>query len=87
MRYTEVKATAIEYCLQLEKIGEITRKDHYQGVLNAIAVDVRNRNRKRIQRQKELNSMENTLKILDEKKDYLHNQQEAFNSYIETSMQ
>ena len=87
MRYTEVKAKAIEYCLQLEKIGEITRKDNYQSVLNAIAVDVRSRNRKRIQRQKELNSMENTLKILDEKKQYLYKQQEAFNSYIETSMQ
>ncbi|TIB14627.1 hypothetical protein E3P89_00865 [Wallemia ichthyophaga] len=87
MNYTEVKARAIEYCLQLEKIGEISRKDNYQSVLNAIAVDVRSRNRKRIQRQKELSSMENTLKILEEKKEYLLTQQDAFNSYIETSMQ
>lgn len=87
MSYTEVKARAIEFCLKLEKIGEISRKDNYQTILNAIAIDVRNRNRKRIQRQKELKSMENTLNILEEKKKYLLNQQEAFNSYIETSMQ
>jgi Ras GTPase-activating-like protein IQGAP2/3 len=64
LTFKEVKAHAISFLLELEKLGKITRTDGFQGILNAIASDVRSKHRKRLQRQQEMASMNDALKHL-----------------------
>jgi Ras GTPase-activating-like protein IQGAP2/3 len=56
-------------------------------MLNAIAIDIRNKHRKRIQRHNEKQAMHATLKTLGEKKSYLEEQIHSYHSYIDASMQ
>ena len=86
MTFREVKAHAIYFLLELEKLGKITRMDGYQGILNAIAGDVRSKNRRRVQRQHEKENMEEALKYLDERKRYFEEQINSYNNYVETAM-
>ncbi|KIJ56777.1 hypothetical protein M422DRAFT_72916 [Sphaerobolus stellatus SS14] len=86
LSFRDVKANAITYLLQLEKMGKITRVDGYQGILDAIASDVRSKHRKRLERQTELRSMQEARKHLAERKKYFEEQINSYNSYIETAM-
>jgi Ras GTPase-activating-like protein IQGAP2/3 len=86
MSFREVKAHAIFYLIELEKAGKITRTDGYQGILNAIAGDVRSKHRKRLQRQQEMGSMHQALKDLAERKKYFQEQINSYHDYVEESM-
>ncbi|KAI5118772.1 hypothetical protein M0805_005653 [Coniferiporia weirii] len=86
LTFKEVKAHAIYFLLELEKQGKVTREDGYQGILNAIAGDVRSKHRKRLQRQQELASMNEALHHLTERKKYYEEQIESYNNYVETAM-
>lgn len=86
MTFREVKAHAIYFLLELEKRGKITRTDGYQGILNAIAGDVRSKNRRRVQRQHQKESMEEALKDLAERKKYFEEQIDSYHNYVETAM-
>ncbi len=50
LNFAAVKASAIQHLLKLENMGKISRNDGFQGILNAIAGDVRSKHRKRLQR-------------------------------------
>ncbi|KAI0677108.1 hypothetical protein C8Q78DRAFT_959803 [Trametes maxima] len=86
MTFREVKAHAIFFLLELEKQGKITRMDGYQGILNAIAGDVRSKNRRRVQRLHERESLEDSLKHLAERKKYYEEQIRSYHDYVETAM-
>ncbi|KAI0327762.1 hypothetical protein GY45DRAFT_1256320 [Cubamyces sp. BRFM 1775] len=86
MTFREVKAHAIYFLLELEKLGKITRMDGYQGILNAIAGDVRSKNRRRVQRLHEKESLEESLKHLAERKKYFEEQIRQYHDYVETAM-
>ncbi|OJT08011.1 Ras GTPase-activating-like protein rng2 [Trametes pubescens] len=86
MTFREVKAHAIFFLLELEKQGKITRMDGYQGILNAIAGDVRSKNRRRVQRLHEKESLEESLKHLAERKKYFEEQIRQYHDYVETAM-
>ena len=86
MTFREVKAHAIYFLLELEKRGKIRRTDGYQGILNAIAGDVRSKNRRRVQRQHQKESMEEALKDLAERKKYFEEQIDSYHNYVETAM-
>jgi Ras GTPase-activating-like protein IQGAP2/3 len=86
LTFREVKAHAIYFLLELEKLGKITRDDGYQGILNAIAGDVRSKHRKRIQRQQEMGSMNDALKDLAERKKGYEEQIKSYNDYVESAM-
>ncbi|KAM5540380.1 hypothetical protein V8D89_005838 [Ganoderma adspersum] len=86
MTFREVKAHAIYFLLELEKQGKITRMDGYQGILNAIAGDVRSKNRRRVQRLHEKDSMEDSLKHLADRKKYFEEQIKQYHDYVETAM-
>lgn len=86
MTFREVKAHAIYFLLELEKLGKITRMDGYQGILNAIAGDVRSKNRRRVQRLHERDSMEDSLKHLADRKKYFEEQIKQYHDYVETAM-
>lgn len=86
MSYAELKRTALENILELEQAGKITRQNQYQDLLNAIALDIRTKHRRRIQRQRELEGVRMTLARLNEQAVYLEQQLKTYNDYIEQAM-
>lgn len=86
MTFKEVKAHAIFFLLELEKLGKITRTDGFQGILNAIASDVRSKHRKRLQRQQEMANMNDALKHLKDRKKHFEEQIDSYHNYVEASM-
>lgn len=86
MSYAELKSTALENILRLEQYGRLTRHNHYQDLLNAIAVDIRTKHRRRVQRQKELEGVKLTLGRLNDQAAYLEGQLKTYNDYIEQAM-
>ncbi|GAC94660.1 GTPase activating protein [Pseudozyma hubeiensis SY62] len=87
MSFAELKARTLENMLRLEQLGKVSRANKYQDMLNAIAIDIRNKHRKRIQRANEKQAMNGTLTTLAEKKRYLEEQIGSYHSYIDASMQ
>lgn len=86
LSYTELKQTALENMLQLEQAGKISRHNHYQDLLNAIAIDIRTKHRRRIQRARELEGARLTLARLHDQSNYLEQQLKTYNDYIEQAM-
>jgi Ras GTPase-activating-like protein IQGAP2/3 len=86
MTYAELKRTALENIINLEKTGRITRKNQYQDLLNAIATDIRTKHKRRIERGRELDNVKQTLAHLNEKATYLEGQLQSYNDYIEQAM-
>ncbi|KAF2492315.1 ras GTPase activating protein-like protein [Lophium mytilinum] len=86
MDYPSLKRQALENILHLERSGRISRHNHYQDILNAIAVDIRTKHKRRIQRTKELEGVRATLSALDEKAEFLDQQLKSYNNYIEQAM-
>jgi len=86
LSFREVKAHAIYYLLELEKMSKVTRADGYQAILNAIAGDVRSKHRKRLQRQIEMESMQEAMAYLAERKKYFEEQINSYHNYVEGAM-
>ncbi|KAG6861600.1 hypothetical protein C0995_014507 [Termitomyces sp. Mi166 len=86
LKFAAVKALAISNLLDLEKQGRISREDGFQGILDAIAGDVRSKHRKRLQRQQEMQSMNEALRHLAERKKYFEEQIDSYHNYVETAM-
>lgn len=86
LTFRAVKALAISYLLKLEERGKISRGDGFQGILNAIAGDVRSKHRKRIQRQQEMESMNEALRQLGERKKQFEERIDSYHRYAQSSM-
>ncbi|KAJ5986220.1 hypothetical protein N7451_010585, partial [Penicillium sp. IBT 35674x] len=86
MTYSELKGTALENILRLEQAGKISRHNHYQDLLNAIAIDIRTKHRRRIQRERELEGARLTSNRLSDQASYLEGQLKTYNDYIEQAM-
>jgi len=86
MTYYELKRTALENIMRLESMGRISKHNYYQDVLNAIALDIRTKSRRRVQRQRELEGVRLTLGNLHEKAVYLEQQRKSYDDYIEQAM-
>ncbi|KAI4129716.1 MAG: hypothetical protein LQ338_002100 [Usnochroma carphineum] len=86
LSYAELKRTALENILRLEQTGHLTRHNHYQDILNEIAVDIRTKHRRRVQRQRELEGVRLTLARLNDQATYLEQQLKTYNDYIEQAM-
>ncbi|KAG6817391.1 hypothetical protein H0H87_009035 [Tephrocybe sp. NHM501043] len=86
LKFAAVKALAISNLLDLEKQGRISRDDGFQGILDAIAGDVRSKHRKRLQRQQEMQSMNEALRHLAERKKNFEEQIDSYHNYVETAM-
>ncbi|TFK75932.1 hypothetical protein BDN72DRAFT_786097 [Pluteus cervinus] len=86
LNFASVKFQALEALLSLEKLGKVSREDNFQGILNAIASDVRSKHRKRIQRQQEMVSMKEALKHLRERKNYFEEQISQYHNYVDSAM-
>ncbi|KAI1152631.1 hypothetical protein F4825DRAFT_418212 [Nemania diffusa] len=86
MSYYDMKRNALENIMHLEHMGRITKHNHYQDVLNAIALDIRTKSRRRVQRQRELEGVRLTLSNLHQKAKYLEQQRKSYDDYIEQAM-
>jgi Ras GTPase-activating-like protein IQGAP2/3 len=86
MSYAELKRTALENILRLERHGRLSRHNHYQDLLNAIAVDIRTKHKRRVQRQRELEGVRLTLARLNDQAIHLDTQLKTYNDYIEQAM-
>jgi len=86
MSYYDMKRSALENIMHLEQMGRISKHNYYQDILNAIALDIRTKSRRRIQRQKELEGVRLTLGNLHEKATYLEQQRKSYDDYIEQAM-
>ncbi|CAK7264937.1 iqgap-related protein [Sporothrix epigloea] len=86
MSYHDLKRTALENVLRLEQMGRISKQNHYQDVLNAIASDIRTKSRRRVQRQREVEGVRLTLSNLHEKAKYLEQKRKSYDDYIEQAM-
>lgn len=86
LSYTELKRTVLENILSLERAGRISRANHYQDLLNAIAIDIRTKHRRRVQRSREMDNVRVTLSALQEKATWLDSQLKSYNDYIEQAM-
>ena len=86
LTYAELKRTALENILQLESVGRLSRNNKYQDLLNDIALDIRTKHRRRLQRQRELEGVKTTLQRLNEQAFYLEGQLKTYNDYIEQAM-
>ncbi|KAH9861028.1 hypothetical protein IAQ61_010764 [Plenodomus lingam] len=86
LSYPTLKQYCLENVVHLQRAGRISHHNNYQDLLNAIAVDIRTKHRRRIQRAKELEGVRNTLAALDEKAHFLESQLKSYNDYIEQAM-
>ncbi|CAD6501384.1 BgTH12-01636 [Blumeria graminis f. sp. triticale] len=86
MSYKDLKRTALENIMSLEQLGRISRKNFYQDILNAIALDIRTKSRRRVMRQRELEGVRLTLTNLNEKAEWLDSQRKSYDNYIEQAM-
>ena len=86
LKFAAVKALAISNLLELEKKGNISREDGFQGILNAIAGDVRSKHRKRLHRQQEMQNMNEALRQLAERKKYIEEQLDSYHTVVDSAM-
>ena len=86
LSYPDLKRIALENVLQLQSIGRLSQNNYYQDLLNEIAVDIRTKHRRRLQRQRELENVKTTLARLNEQAVYLEQQLKTYNDYIEQAM-
>lgn len=85
LSFAELKARTLENMLQLEAAGKVSRATGYQDMLNSIALDIRQKHRKRLQRANDKQSMSVTLANLADKKRYLEEQIASYHSYVDQS--
>lgn len=86
MTYAEVKSAALENILMLERRGQVHRHDQYQAILNSIALDIRTKHRRRVERARELDGVRATLAQIESKTGYLEEQLQSYNDYVEQAM-
>lgn len=86
LSYAELKSAALENILALEQRGRLSRHNQYQDLLNAIALDIRTKHRRRVERTRELEGVRATLAQLDSKAGFLDEQLQSYNDYIEQAM-
>lgn len=84
--YRELKLLALEKMIELESFGRISRDDNYQEVLNSIALDIKNKHDRRLTRARDMEQVRQTLVDLGQKEQYLQNQLQTYNNYIEQAM-
>lgn len=86
MSYPELKGIALENILALETQGRVTRSNGYQDLLNDIAIDIRQKHKRRVQRQREADNVRATLAALDEKAAWANEKLEAYNNTFEQNL-
>lgn len=83
MPYVELKKLALKVILQLESIGQVTRKNSFQELLNQIVVDIKTKDSQRVSRKSQLLIANKTVIKLLEKERFLKRQLTDYNQHID----
>ncbi|CAI5760254.1 unnamed protein product [Candida verbasci] len=83
LSYHELKKICLENLLKLESMGELTRKNSFQTLLNQTSVDIKTKDIQRSNRIQELKNYEQVIKKLTEKEKFLKKQLADYNSHID----
>ncbi|KAJ3070350.1 hypothetical protein HDU98_006615 [Podochytrium sp. JEL0797] len=81
-----VKNRALENMSKLEDAGVVSKKNGYQDMMNLIAHDMLNRQKRKTQRKMEALALRKTLQNLHEKATYLAEQKKSYHDYINSCM-
>lgn len=81
--YHDLKKMCLDSLLKLESMGEVTRKNSFQGLLNQIAIDIKSKNTQRERRVQELQVLEQTVKKLSDKERFLRQQLNEYNRHVD----
>lgn len=82
LTFAQLKAKAKDNLAILEEGGVVKKANNYQDMLNSIAKDMLNKHRRRSQRGREIQTLKNTLAVLDEKAKFLDDQIKSYHDYI-----
>ncbi|KAI8372080.1 Rho GTPase activation protein [Choanephora cucurbitarum] len=86
VNFFQLKSIANRLVEHLERCKVIANNNNYQDVINMIARDITGKNSRRIQRDRELARMRLTLSHLKEKRDYLLEQGNSYEGYLDSCM-
>ncbi|KAK4047448.1 iqgap- protein [Microbotryomycetes sp. JL221] len=86
MTFHQLKMSCLQNILNLRQQGLISKQDKYQTLLDSIALDIRSKHYRRVQRQNEITTMQATLTTLRQKQKYLQDQIKSYHVYIDQSM-
>ncbi|KAI8639558.1 hypothetical protein BD408DRAFT_371421 [Parasitella parasitica] len=84
--FFQLKSIANRLVVHLERCKVIANNNAYQDVINMIARDITGKNTRRTQRDRELARMKLTLSHLREKRDYLLDQGNSYEGYLNSCM-
>lgn len=84
LTFHELKTMCLQIIIQLETMGELTRKDSFQVLLNQLAVDIKTKDSQRVSRSAQLEIASRTVGKLSEKEMFLKRQLLDYNKHIET---
>lgn len=83
MSYVELKMLALKVIILLERIGQVSRKDSFQELLNQIVVDIKTKDTQRTNRIEQTNIAKQTVHKLEEKERFLKRQLNDYNKHID----
>ncbi|KAI5959107.1 IQG1 [Candida theae] len=82
--YHELKRMCLESLLKLEAMGEVTRKNSFQGLLNQIAADIKGKTTQRKVRSQQLEALDQTFTKLSDKERFLRQQLNEYNRHVDS---
>ena len=86
LSFAELKATALENLVRLEQMGRVRRSDAFQAMLDALALDIRTRHRRRHARRAEQQMLAGTLHKLHERDAFMRTQIAEYQRYADQAM-
>ncbi|KAJ3303693.1 hypothetical protein HDV03_003566 [Kappamyces sp. JEL0829] len=86
LTFAQIKILALENMAKLEEFEVVSKKDHYQSMLDKIVEDMLTKQRRRTYIHRELLSLRKTMFNLEEKSTYLADSAKSYHDYIDACM-
>lgn len=83
MTYVELKMLALKVIILLERLGQVSRKNSFQELLNQIVVDIKTKDTQRQNRSEQTKIAKQTIHKLEEKERFLKRQLTDYNKHID----
>ncbi|KAI8391606.1 RasGAP C-terminus-domain-containing protein [Radiomyces spectabilis] len=86
IKFFQLKSIAQKLVIHLERLDVIPQSRHHQEMINMIAQDITGKNRRRVQRDREISRIRLTLHHLEKKHQYLLVQGNQYEDYLMSCM-
>ncbi|WPK23541.1 hypothetical protein PUMCH_000782 [Australozyma saopauloensis] len=87
MTLSELKQKLLQILIQLENMGEISRRNSYQDLINLLVLDMKTRNLQREFTKNQLHFANDTIAKLQKKNKALEKQLSDYNSHIDSMLE